>query len=519
MCARAVVGSAHGMRRSLRADTRGSHSVEHLVLVGLVALGAAAGVRYFGNRIDDKVIEQASCIANLAACAGGSEARTTAPGSEAAALTHGDATGPASPGETVLVRQVRRANSAPTQEPAVATKMNENIDGAIALRRRGHDIPEHLLPTDHPWVGGNATEYLIDGPQVFPRILGDLEKANDSIHISHFAIGNDKLGAEVGKILTDKARAGVEVRVLLDPAGSDDLLKIGKTERMLKEWEAAGVQVIRNYHINPLRRAEMLNHIEHRKMFIIDGKVAYTGGMGIQEKYRSEWHDVMIRAQGEATRQMQVDYLKTWQHLGGRIDQKGGTDADLKKRFFPEAGRPGDVSLRGLSQIPGEAPVIRETYLREINAAKKSFWIENPYFTDARVLDALEAAARRGVDVRVVLPGKTDMPLTQWAARGEYDRLMKAGIKIYEYDGMTHAKVAVRDGEWATVGSSNLDSLSLNHLYEWNYETSDPKLSDEVRTMIERDTRRSKEITPKDTKGVNNYIYKLLDLPFVSYWL
>jgi cardiolipin synthase len=512
--------------RDLARDARGANLVEYLVLVGLLAIGALAGTRIFGEQLDGKARAQAACVASFE-CAQGDAASTGDP-----APTSGEPTpqsGAAarvlsalSSKETLLVKADARVTPAALQagqSPDVAARMDANIDQAISFRHRGRDVPENLLPTDHPVVEGNRADFLIDGDQVFSRILTDLSDAQSSIHISHFAVGNDKLGQEVGKILMDKARAGVEVRVMIDPAGSGNLLRVGKTEQMLDEWEKAGVQVIRNHHINPMRRAEMLNHVEHRKLYIVDGKVAYTGGMGIQEKYRSEWHDVMIRVEGEGARQMQVDFVKSWQHVGGRIDQKGGTDAELKKRFFPDAGRPGSDSLQGLSQIPGEAPRIREAYLREIAAAKKSFYVENPYFTDRRVLDALAAAAKRGVDVRVVLPGKTDNPITQWAARGEYDRLLKAGIRIYEYKGMTHAKVAVRDGEWATVGSSNLDSLSLNHLYEFNYQTESQRVVGDIERMIEKDMTQSREVRPGDVRGAQKYLYKLFDLPAISYFL
>ncbi|MBI3186089.1 MAG: hypothetical protein HYZ28_28465 [Myxococcales bacterium] len=398
--------------------------------------------------------------------------------------------------------------------------MEANVSSVLELNRLGPgNIPEHLLPTQHPVVRANRAELLVDGGQVFPKLLADLRGAKDSIHISHFAIGDDTLGREVERILVSKARAGVEVRVMVDPAGSGMLLGVGKTAQMLKRWERAGVQVIKNFHVDPFRSAEPLNHVEHRKFYVVDGKVAYTGGMGMQEKYRSEWHDVMIRVEGEGARQMQVDFLKSWMHLGGRIDQKGGGPVALEERFFPDGGAPGGTELQALSQVPGESPQIREAYLREIRAAKKSFYLENPYFTDARVIGALEQAARRGVDVRVVLPGKTDFPVTLWASRGEYERLLAAGVKIYEYPGMTHAKVAVRDGAWATVGSANLDSLSLNHLYEFNYQSSSRDLVGSVGAMLEADLARSKQIQPGDVGPWSKAVGKLLNAPFISYFL
>lgn len=416
-------------------------------------------------------------------------------------------------------REVPSSFTAAVQRPEVTAKMNANIDDVLALNALGPgNVPEDRLPTTHPLAEGNKVALLVDG-EVYASLLKDLLAAKDSIHISHFAVGDDKLGREVGKILMEKARAGVEVRVLVDPAGSGALIPyLGSTNRMLAEWAKAGVQVIVNRHIDPLRTAEPLNHIEHRKLWVLDGKTAYTGGMGIQEKYRSEWHDTMVRVEGEGARQMQVDYLKAWLHIGGRIDQRGA--ATLRERFFPEAGMPGATSLQGLSQIPGESPAIREAYLREIAAAKKSFYVENPYFTDARVITALKDAARRGVDVRVVVPGQTDLPLTLWAARGEYDGLLEAGVKVYEFPRMTHAKVAVRDGgEWSTNGSANLDSLSLNHNYEFNFQSRSKEFGERVEKMITTDIAAAKRITDADTRGITNLLYKVLDSAVLSYFM
>jgi cardiolipin synthase len=426
------------------------------------------------------------------------------------------------PLSTTLRGRVPQAIREPvTPRPVTeAGKMTSaNIRQAIALRHAG-SIPEKALPTLHPISEGNDVELLVDGTRAYPRILDDLSHAKDSIHISAFAVGNDKLGNEVGAILMAKARSGVEVRVLMDPLGSGNLLHVGSTERMLQQWEKAGVQVIRNYLVDPLRPAEVLNHPEHRKFYVIDGAVAYTGGMGIQDKYVAPWHDVMIRVKGGGTHQMQVDFLKIWQHLGGRIDQKGGSDEHLQARFFPETGSPGTVPLQGTVQIPGESPRIREAYLREIESAKTSFWIENPYVTDRRVLNALERAAQRGVDVRVVLPGRSDNFFTMWAGRAQYGKLIKAGIRVYEYDGMTHAKVAVRDGQWATVGSANLDSLGMNHLYEFNFQTSDKKVADEVHTMIHTDMNtKAREMHPEDIPVMGKAFGKFLNFPLIGYFL
>jgi cardiolipin synthase A/B len=301
------------------------------------------------------------------------------------------------------------------------------------------------------------------------------------------------------------------------------LLETAKMEAMLREWERAGVEVIRNYPFNPARFAEPLNHLEHRKGYLIDGKIGWTGGMGMQEKYRSRWHDTMTRVRGEAVRQMQVDILKNWLHLGRRIGRKGESDEEMRRRYFPQAGKPGDVTLQGLVQIPGEDPQIREEYLAEIEKAKKTFYLENPYLTDARIIAALKRAAQRGVDVRVVVPSRNDMPIAGWAARGEYDGLIKAGVRVYEYtrrSGMTHTKVAVRDGgEWSTFGSANTDSLSFNHLYEFNYGSPTESWGMQIQKMILRDIKRSVEVTPGYLNPISNVLAKLLNNAVLSYFL
>jgi cardiolipin synthase len=217
---------------------------------------------------------------------------------------------------------------------------------------------------------------------------------------------------------------------------------------------------------------------------------------------------------------MQVDFVKSWLHLGGRIDQRGGTDAELKARLFPVPSHQGEASLQASVQIPGESAKIREDYLREIASANRSLYIENPYVTDRRIIRALEAASQRGVDVRLVVPGKNNHAVVGLEMRAQYDRLIRAGVRIYEYDGMTHAKLAARDGAWASIGSSNLDSLSMNHNYEFNYATTSPKVVGGIQNIVQADMAHSKEVHLGDMNPIGKWLTKLLlHNPFVGYFL
>lgn len=373
-------------------------------------------------------------------------------------------------------------------------------DKVVSMIAAGAVNGRAQLVHEHPFTSGNHIDFLIDGAQVFPRLFQDLQAAQKSINLSFYIFNDDKLGNELADILITKAKAGLEVNLSVDGIGSVQIL--GSPARaIIDRMEAAGVNIVRNHVFDATRATTMFKSPDHRKIVVVDGTIGYTGGMNIGDHYRDGYHDVMIRVAGPVVQQMQSEWAMGYAHGGGDLLKNvDGADALRAKLFPPESEKAeGSMRARVIQAIPGENEEIFRETLRLINDAEKSIRIENPYCTNPEVQEALTAAAKRGVDVEVILPGESDHSFSHLAARAAYPKMMEAGVRIYEYPGFNHDKVMVVDDSIVSVGSSNLDDVALRHIYEMNLVVENkPFARDIKRRLFDVDRAICKEMKAEE---------------------
>lgn len=375
--------------------------------------------------------------------------------------------------------------------------------------------------TGRPLVGGNTLELLIDGPATHTAQLAAIAAAQHHVHLEIYILTDDLVGRSYRDVLIERAQAGVTVRLIYDGLGS-----FGAGYPYLNELRRAGVQIHEYNAINPLKNPQLwrLNRRDHRKILVVDGRVAFTGGINITDEYANAsapaepgsepgWRDTHVRLTGPAVADFQRLFLSTWQKA------KGGIEPDA--RYWPPLPAQGDNLVRVVTNSGadflqvltdrGEALVrelrgrrakrphgIYETYLAAIEAADARVWISQSYFAPNKAfVKALKRAAARGVDVRLLLPGKSDVPLLLHASRRYYAELLEAGIGLYEFeDAMMHAKTAVIDGVWSTVGSSNLDFRSFVHNDEANAVVIGRDFGTQMEAMFEADLASAHAIDP-----------------------
>lgn len=383
-------------------------------------------------------------------------------------------------------------------KPSDAPGTGGIADKINVLRNQGTISEQELVNTYKPTTN-NKIELLIQGETAFPKVFEAIDGAKDHINVSYYIFSDDKLGNEFADKLIAAKNRGVEVRVMLDGIGSQLMNPASGSNKMIKKLEAAGIETRSNHMVDVTRDSQVMNHPDHRKIVVVDGKTGFTGGMNVGEHYLSEYHDVMVKAEGDVVKQMQGEWMSAWLHLGGKVP---GDDATVKARYFPDykpGEAPGNQKITTVQHIPGENRAIMQTYLDRINTATKSIHIENPYCTNPDIQNALIAAAKRGVDVHVVLPGESDHGFSHLAARQKYPEMMKAGVHIYEYPGFNHDKVMVTDGKFTTTGSSNLDDVALYHVYEMNVNVEDEKFAkDTMDRLFTPDIAKSKQMKVDD---------------------
>ena len=340
----------------------------------------------------------------------------------------------------------------------------EGLPAVGEMRRTHLAIP--FAPTT-----ATSVEPLLHGRRYFPRMLQDIEEARDHVHLLLYGFKAGTVGSRFRDLLLAKVRQGVTVRLEVDAMGSEIL---AGSKDLYRELRAGGVQTTANHGL-PLhrlsrnvvggtgaRRADLL-HFDHRKMAVIDGRIGYVGGSGIEDHYTDErFYDVMCRVTGPVTSQLQVVFLASWRYHGG-----ADPDAAALDRCFPaESLHAGDVapsSTRAtvLWNVPGTGHLpISDIIVRSIADATDRIDIVNPYVSNRAILDGLHAAARRGVRVRIVAPGKPTPPFPAAAFRHHYRRLLDAGVQILLHPEMAHAKV-LRIDDRVLIGGCNLDDLSL----------------------------------------------------------
>ncbi len=345
--------------------------------------------------------------------------------------------------------------------------------------------------TGSPLMDGNHIEILRNGVQIFPSMLSAIRLAQKTINLEFYIYWDGEIGRQFAEALAERARAGVAVKVILDSVGSaqmsqsliDFLLRNG----IDLEW----------YH--PLRwyTLSRLNHRTHRKLMVIDGTVGFSGGVGIADEWlgdadaKNHWRETVVRLEGPAVTQLQFAFMDNWVKSRGEL--LTGLD------YFPQVEARGHHLTQVIKSSPSEgSSAVKLLYIVSIVSATKSIYISNAYFVpDRDTLRALEGAVRRGVDVRVIVPGEyTDVPLVREASRMHYELMLRRGIRIFEYQPtMMHAKTMVVDGIWSTVGSSNFDERSFRLNDEVNVNVYNEEIAQQMESMFFHDLARCEEIT------------------------
>ncbi|MHB0995844.1 MAG: phospholipase D-like domain-containing protein [Elusimicrobiales bacterium] len=331
-------------------------------------------------------------------------------------------------------------------------------------------------------AGLNKIDFLIDG-EVLPAAAEAIDAARKSIHIEIYQLQADEIGWALARKLAAKAKEGVQVRLLVDYYGSG-VKKGVEIQKLLAFLRDNGAEALTN------NSARWTGSRDHRKVMVLDGLVGFTGGMNIGGHYQVDWHDQQSRIEGPAVARLQDSFLEQWADSGGAVRDRG--------EYYPELRDfPGGAEARVVYHTGNTDRNIKAMYLRAFHTAQKSIRAAAPYFADPDVVDALSAAAARGVKVQLVFPALNNKAIAMKSSRSFYPQLLAAGAEIYEYQGrMAHQKVCTIDGVWSSFGSSNLDSRSLKNNHELNVVVQDEGLAGYIGgAMFDADLPQSRRIT------------------------
>jgi cardiolipin synthase len=360
-----------------------------------------------------------------------------------------------------------------------------------------------------PLTAGNRVSILVDGPQTFDAIRKAVSAAKHHIHVETFIYDDDELGREFAELLKTKRREGVQVRVLYDGIGS-----LSTNSGFFDALRKAGVEVREFRPLNPLKTPFFwkIQNRDHRKIIVVDGAVAFTGGVNISGTYASSsasrpgpergvkdgWRDTHIEIEGPAVGRLQELFLEMWARAGSAEGRDSSNDLCCDGDFFPPPAVVGRhlVAIVATDVEQPEDLALYATYLDAFKSASARLWITHAYFApNDELLDALLEAAQRGVDVRLIAPGFTDSGLILNATRSTYARLLKGGIKIYERnDALLHAKTVVVDGAVSIIGSANLDMRSFLHNDEVNAVVVSRDFGKRMEEVFRRDEKASRPV-------------------------
>ena len=351
------------------------------------------------------------------------------------------------------------------------------------------------------WIPGNQVTLLFDGPQTMQAMEDAIRHAKHSIHLETYIFDQDAIGLRFAQLLIERQRAGVTTRIIYDAIGT-----INTPQAFFDQLRDAGISLYAYNPINPLRLSGpwLPNNRDHRKILVVDGKLAFTGGVNISAAYSTSslfrsksrapqanvgWRDTHLRLQGPVVSVLQAIFLKTW----NAHNSSAQSDADL----FPTLAPAGNTTVRVLASEPNGQAEIYAAYLDAIAAAKKSIYITSAYFVpDGAMLGALLQAVQRGVEVRLILPGVQEGGgMVFYAGQSFFERMLEGGIHIHQMQiAVLHAKTAVMDGKWSTVGSTNLDTRSFLHNSEINVVMQGDAFAATMEAAFAEDLRNTREV-------------------------
>ena len=340
-------------------------------------------------------------------------------------------------------------------------------------------------------AAGNRVEALQNGDEIFPAMLETIRAARSTITFETYIYWSGTVGREFGAALSERARAGVRVHVLLDWVGAGKM-----DESILDEMRKAGVEV-EQFHPLKWYQLDRLNHRTHRKLLVVDGRVGFTGGVGIADLWLGHaqdpehWRDSHYRLEGPAVAQMQASFMDNWMNTTGVVLHGKG--------YFPDLEPAGPSAAQVFHSSPTDgSESVRLMYLLSIAAARHHIRIAASYFVpDSLTLATLVSARRRGVAVDIILPGPhIDTDVVRAASRSRWGPLLEAGARIFEYQPtMFHCKVMIVDDVWISVGSTNFDNRSFRLNAEANLNVFDREFAEAQTVVFEEDRARAREVT------------------------
>jgi cardiolipin synthase len=432
------------------------------------------------------------------------------------------------------VRYLKSPLHAPSA-PSVVNGQGPLSDKAAAsvLARRLGSSSDHAqilagleeAATGRPLIMGNKVTLLFDGPQTISAMMAAVSEAKSSIHLETYLFDQDPLGMKFADLLISKQKEGVQVRVIFDCVGT-----LGTPQAFFDRMKKAGIRLLPFHPVSPFHRFGRwrINNRDHRKILVVDGKVAFCGGVNITAAYSrgslfksgskngpaAGWRDTHVQIEGPAVAALQWMFLDNW------ASQEGGTL--LEAECFPPLSQAGDKIVRVLGSQRGGNHEIYKAYMLALQSAQRSVHITTAYFVpDVQIMNALCDAAQRGVDVKLILPSVTDSGMVFHAGHSFYTEMLTRGIKVYELKtAQLHAKTAVIDGNWSTVGSANMDVRSFLHNKEINLIVMGDEFGQELERAFQEDLLDSSEITfdqwkrrPRSQK-IKEWFARLM-----AYWL
>ncbi len=388
-----------------------------------------------------------------------------------------------------------------TQSKAVLDRLQSRVKESSIFDR--HLAIEETI-TGSPLMTGNRVSLLIDGPATYQRMFAAIRSAKNHINLETYIIEDDEIGNRFADALIEKRAQGVTVNLIYDSVGS-----ITVPATFFKRLTDSGISVLEFNPVNPLtaKKGWELNHRDHRKLLIVDGHIVFLGGINISSVHSSgsssqrsqqqpasgsTWRDTHLEVEGPVVSEFQKLFLATWEKQKGKPLTSGN--------YFPQLANKGPEVVRAIGSWADEVDSpIYATLISAINSAETSVYLTNSYFVpDPQLLKTLKDAVKRGVDVRLILPGSTDSWLVFHAGRRHYAELLDGGVRIYERNNaLLHAKTGLIDGVWSTVGSTNLDWRSFLHNDEVNAIILGPAFGAQMQALFDMDLAASTLITPE----------------------
>jgi len=375
-------------------------------------------------------------------------------------------------------------------------------------------LPSALALSNPQPSEGNRIRLLVNGDEIYPAMLSAIARAERSINLESYIFWSGQAATRFRNALVERAQHGVEVRILLDAVGSPR----SRLRRQDVEFLREGGCRVEFFH--PIRpwMLDTINHRSHRRILVVDGKVAFTGGAGIADVWMGDaqapgrWRDTHVEVTGPVVAQLQSAFQENWGAVRG--------EALTGDAFFPKLERTGSARAQVITSSP-EAPssATKLLYATSISAATKRLWLSNSYFLPDRDASALLVeAARRGVDVHILVPGKVnDVPATKAGGRSSFGDLLSGGVKISEYQPtMFHPKTMVVDGIFATIGSTNFDNRSFRLNDEINLAVYDREIGRRLEEIFEKDLIRSRPYSLEQWRArpLKERLTEFLVLPF-----